>query len=397
MFKKILKKLPENFSKKVAKIICEFSSKFLSLLIIFLLLSGCLFSKKINLNGKGNVRLKQVEFSDFDLWEKDDHKKALQAFLHSCRKFSKMAPDRLIGGQISEIVAEDFHDVCDIAEVVKTMSSKQAKNFFENWFRPFLVETRSGNSSGTFTGYYEASLNGSTKQSEKFKFPVYAKPKDLTNEPYLSRSAIEAGALKHKNLELLYVDDKVDLFFMHIQGSGRVKLQDGREAHLSYAGRNNQPFIAIANYMADKKFLRRDNLNSATVYNWLKQHPQEADEVMNFNPAYTFFKISNNEYVVGAQGVPLTTERSLAVDGEIIPYGIPLWIETKLKRKTFGEENYQRLMIAQDTGSAIKGTVRGDIFFGYGQEAQDKAFYMAAQGKYFVLLPINIVDKIMGR
>ncbi len=366
------------------------------LIFCLLLLSGCLFYQKIVIKGKGDIKLEQVDFQSLNGWEKDDHKKALQAFIHSCNKFSKMASNRLIGGQIGNVTAGDFRDVCDIAEVVKTMSNKQAKNFFENWFKPFLVKSHNSSSKGVFTGYYEASLNGSKTQTEKFKYPIYAKPKDLENEPYLSRKDIENGALKEKNLELIYVDDKVDLFFMHIQGSGRITMTNGDEIKVAYAARNNQPFTAVGNYMADHGYLERNNVNAATVKQWLKDNPNKADEVMNINAAYTFFRISNSEYVVGGQGVPLTPEKSLAVDNEIIPYGFPLWVDSNLKKKDGSKEKYSRLFIAQDTGSAIKGVVRGDIFFGNGKEAEEKAYYMASQGQYYILLPINLVDKMRG-
>lgn len=368
-----------------------------SAILCALLLQGCLFSKKVTIKGKGDIKLQQVDFMSLDGWEEDDHKKALQSFIQSCNKFSKMAQNRLIGGQIGEITVGDFRDVCDIAQVVKTMSAKQTKNFFENWFKPFLVETRFGNSKGVFTGYYEASLNGSKVKTEKYQYPVYARPKDLMSDPYLSRKDIEQGALRGKGLEILYVDDKTDLFFMHIQGSGRVKLNNGTEVRVAYAGRNNQPYTSVSNYMADQGYLERSNLNAATVKEWLKAHPEKMDEVMNVNAAYTFFKIFDGEYVVGAQGAPLTPERSLAVDSDIIPYGSPLFVSTQLKKKDGSKDNYSHLLIAQDTGSAIKGVVRGDIFFGHGREAEEKAYYMASQGRYYILLPINVVDKMTGK
>jgi membrane-bound lytic murein transglycosylase A len=207
--------------------------------------------------------------------------------------------------------------------------------------------------------------------------------------------------LKDKGLELLYVDDKVDLFFMHIQGSGRVKMPDGKEIRVTYAGRNNQPFTGVGNYMVDQGLLMRDNLNAATVRKWLKENlesnQEKVDEIMNTNVAYTFFKIADGENVVGGQGVPLTAERSLAVDSDIIPYGFPIWLETNLKKKDANKETYTRLMVAQDTGSAIKGVVRGDIFFGFGADAEEKASYMASSGNYYLLLPINLVDKLLNR
>ncbi len=367
-----------------------------SVLSAILLLQGCLVYPKVTIKGKGNVSLEQVDFQSLKNWEKDDHKKALQAFIQSCNKFSKMAQNRVIGGQIGEITVGDFRDVCEIAQVVKTMSGKQARNFFENWFKPFLVADKSGNSTGVFTGYYEAELNGSRVKTEKFKYPIYAKPKDLTSAPYLTRKQIEEGALNNKGLELLYVEDKAELFSLHIQGSGRVNLPDGTVARITFAARNNQPFIAVSNYMADQGYLERSNLNAATVKEWFRKNPDKADEVMNVNLAYIFFKFSDGEYVVGAQNVPLTTERSLAVDSDVFSYGFPLWVDTNLKKKDGSKEKYSHLFVAQDTGSAIKGVTRGDIFFGHGKEAMERASYMASQGQYYILLPINVVDRMRG-
>jgi membrane-bound lytic murein transglycosylase A len=365
----------------------------LALLLVFLL-SSCLFSSHLTISGKGDIKLTEVQFSDLNSWENDNHKEALQALIHSCNKFAKMPQNRLIGGQIGDIRASDFRDVCEIAEVVKTMSASQTKNFFENWFRPFLVETRFGRSSGTFTGYYEASVNGSRVKSEEYQYPIYARPKDLTTEPYFSRAEIEDGALDGKGLELLYVDNKVDLFFLQIQGSGRVVTPNGAEIRITFAGRNNLPFSGVSNYLVEKGYLTRSQLNAESIRNWLKNNPDKADEVMNINSSYVFFKIAEGENVVGGQGVPLTAERSLAVDSELIPYGLPLWLETNLKSKSGSTQNYNRLFIAQDTGSAIKGAIRGDIFFGYGKEAEEKASYTHAQGRYFVLLPVNVIDRL---
>ncbi len=369
--------------------------KTLVILLLFLL-SACLFYKKITIRGQSDFKLKQVDFEDLNNWQNDNHKKALQAFIQSCNKFSKLAQNRLIGNKIGNITAGDFRDVCEIAQIVKTMNNQQTRNFFENWFKPFLVEKNYANSEGLFTGYYEASLKGSKVKTEKFKYPIYAKPKDLGSEPYLTRAEIEDGALENKNLTLLYVEDKVELFFMHIQGSGKIELPNGSEIRLSYAARNNHKFNAIANYMSEKGYLSKGNVNGASAKEWLKNNPDLADEVMNQNPAYVFFRVSDDEYVVGAQGVPLTPERSLAVDSEIMPYGFPIWVETSLKSSSKIKENYNHLFVTQDTGSAIKGAIRGDIFFGNGSEQEDKAYNMASRGKYYILLPINVVDKLKG-
>ena len=368
-------------------------SKYKVFFLIFLL-SSCLFSQKITLKGHGNIRLTQIDFDQLKNWDKGNHKDALRAFLHSCSKFSKMAENTSISGQLTKIKVKDFRDVCDIAQVIKTMNSKQAKNFFENWFKPFLVSDRNGNQNGIFTGYYEASLNGSKFKSEKYKYPIYARPKDLTEDPYLTREEIENGALEGKSLELLYVDDKTDLFFMHIQGSGRITLENGSEVKIGFAAKNNQPFISISSYMADQGLIHPENMNAATIKKWLKENPQRQDEVMNINTSFIFFHKMDHENVIGAQGVPLTPGHSLAVDHNMIPYGVPLWVETQMKDKNNNKTDFADLFIAQDTGSAIKGAVRGDIFFGNGTLNEEKAYYMASSGQYIILLPNNVVDEI---
>ncbi len=363
-------------------------------IFFLLLIQSCLFSSKITISGKGNIRLHEVEFEDFKDWNHANHKMALQAFLHSCNKFAKMPQKRLMGGQIGNIVVGDFRDVCEIAEIVKTMDKKMTQNFFENWFRPFLVTTKYGGSQGLFTGYYEASLEGSLNKTQRFKYPVYKLPEDVGFDPYLSRAEIESGALEGKKLEILYVDNVADLFFLHIQGSGRVKLEDGSQVRLSYAGRNNQTYTAIGNYMIENGYISADYANADSIKRWLNENEDKAQEVMNKNAAYTFFEVSKDEYVVGAQNVPLTANHSIAVDDEVIPYGLPIWLESYIKNKNRNKDTYHNLLISQDTGTAITGTIRGDVFFGYGKDAEEKASYMASKGRYYILLPRNIVDKL---
>jgi membrane-bound lytic murein transglycosylase A len=370
--------------------------RYFFILCLLFALPSCLFNKRITIKTSEALRLNEQDFQDLEGWNEDDHKLALQTFLHSCRKFSKMPQNSPLNGKLLDITAGDFRDVCDIGEVVKQMSAKQTKNFFENWFKLFLVESKSGEENGVFTGYYEASLRGSFVKNDKYKYPIYAKPKDVNFDANLTRKDIENGALASQKLELIYVDDKVDLFFMHIQGSGRVILPNGNEIRLAFAGKNQHPFNAISNEMFEKGLISKDEYNSKGVRKWLKNNPEKAEEIMNLNNSFTFFRIFDNEYVIGAQGVPLTSERSLAVDNEIMPFGTPLWVQTQLKNSD-NKESFNKLMIAQDTGSAIKGVVRGDIFFGYGEEAENKAFTMASKGKYYVLLPINFVDKVLGR
>ena len=370
--------------------------KFFTIITLLFALQSCLFTKKIAIKTTNNIKLIEKDFLSINGWQEDDHRLALQAFLQSCRKFATLPQNTSLNKELLEITPSDFRDVCDIGEVVKNMSPKQTKNFFENWFKIFLVENNNGKSEGLFTGYYEATLKGSFVKTDKYKFPIYAKPNDFNINSKLTRLDIENGALDSQKIQLLYVDDKIDLFFMHIQGSGQVILPNGGIVKLSYAGKNIHPFVAISNEMFNRGYISKDEYNSKGVRNWLKNNPDKADEIMNLNQSYTFFKINDSEYVIGGQGVPLTNERSLAVDNEIIPYGSLLWLESYTK-KDDEKQPFNHLMVAQDTGSAIKGPVRGDVFFGAGNDAEEMAFTMASKGKYYMLLPINFVDKILGR
>ncbi|MBU6339012.1 MAG: MltA domain-containing protein [Rickettsiales bacterium] len=370
--------------------------KTIAFICIIFLAQGCLFTPRVTIKS-GNVRLEQVEFEYLDGWQNDNHAEALRSFIQSCNKFAAMPQSVSIGKQLGYVTTGDFRDVCEIANIVKGMSSKQAQNFFENWFKPFVVLNKNGNSKGIFTGYYEADLRGSKVKTEKFKYPIYAKPKDLGTEPYLTRKEINEGALDGKGLELLYVDDKVELYFLQVQGSGRITLPDGSIVKVTYAGKNNRDYSSIGAYMENNNILAKGTVSADSIKEWMSKNPDEADEVMNSNASFVFFKLSDGEYVVGAQNVPLTAERSLAVDSSIMPYGFPMWVDTSLKGKNGSKTKYSKLLIAQDTGSAIKGTVRGDIFFGYGDEAENKASYMASPGEYYILLPINVVDKLSGR
>ncbi len=363
----------------------------LSILALVFLCSSCSFTNLI-IKGKGDLKLEQVSFEDLPGWQKDNQNRAVISLVNSCNRFAKMPEDKQIGKQIGNITVADFHDVCDIADIIKGVSSKQARNFFENWFVPFEVSNRDGDRQGLFTGYFVPELRGSKTKSDIYQYPIYSRPKDLTNEPYLTREEIEDGALEGKNLELVWVDDKVDLFFMQVQGSGRVILEDGSIMRLGFASKNNHPYSSIGKYIIENNVIANGDVTYFSIKNWLKNNPDQAKEVMNVNQSYVFFKPSNSNAVIGSQGASLMPYRSLAVDTGIIPLGFPIWLNINTPNKP-----YRKLVIAQDTGSAIKGAVRGDVFFGRGKNAETLAARMNYKGKYFILLPIAAVDRMVGR
>ncbi|MDP2193500.1 MAG: MltA domain-containing protein, partial [Alphaproteobacteria bacterium] len=242
-----------------------------------------------------------------------------------------------------------------------------------------------GENEGLFTGYYEPILRGSLKKHGRYQTPLYKKPAD-SYLATLPRKDIVRGALKNKGLELVYVDDPIDAFFLQIQGSGRVQLDNGQIMHLSYATGNKQPYTPIGRTLLEQGHLvkGRDPVTMQSIKAWLRSHPHKAEDIMSTNDSYVFFKIGKNHGgPIGAQGVPLTAGRSLAVDPKFITLGTPLWIHAHDEK--IG--TFQQLMVAQDTGGAIKGAIRGDFFFGTGHAAGEKAGVFKARGSYYVLLP----------
>ncbi len=322
------------------------------------------------------LHLAPAEFSQLDGWAGDDHAAALATYVISCDKIEAKAADAPMGGSASMGLAGAWQEICSIARGTRP---QDARIFFETWFRPWLASA-SGQPDGLFTGYYEPQLHGSLTPDATYRYPLYAVPQE---ENLPDRAAIDAGALAGKGLELVWVDSAVDSFFLHIQGSGRVTLDDGSELRIGYAGKNGHEYFAIRHELVDRGALKPEEITAQSIRAWLNDHPDEAFAVMATNPSYTFFRILEGPGPVGAQGVPLTPGRSLAIDRAHLALGVPVWLETTLVDGT----PWERLMITQDTGGAIKGPVRGDIFFGHGPEAEWHAGQMQHVGRTWLLLP----------
>jgi len=219
---------------------------------------------------------------------------------------------------------------------------------------------------GKFTGYFEPEMRGSRVPSRIFTVPVYRRPADLTDKPYYTRAEIEQGALKGKGLEIAWVQDPVALYEVQVQGSGRVHLAEGGVLSLGFDGSNNRPYTAIGSVLVEMGVMQKDAVTWPAIRDWLKRNPQQARDVMRKNERYIFFKDTKSQSASGSEGVPLTAQRSLAVDVTLTPYGTPIWIDTvrPVARKPGATEPYRRLTIAQDSGAAIQGPARGDVFFG---------------------------------
>jgi membrane-bound lytic murein transglycosylase A len=362
---------------------------FLQILLIFII-SSCASSQR-----KEKIVLKEVDFTSLPGWTTDDHHEALPAFIKSCQRISKMPNHKSIGASNIAGKSKDWKKICREAKNIAVNDKKKAKHFFEKHFTPYKV-FNGQKETGLFTGYFEIDLKGSLKKTKKYKYPLYRAPENLSDiKESLSREAIEEGALKGKGLELMYVDDPVRLFFLHIQGSGRIHLPDGKIIRVGYAAQNGHPYYAIGRYLGESGKLKNEKVSAGTIQQWLYKHPKEAIKVMQMNPSYVFFRlISNKEGPIGAHTVPLTPMRSLAIDRRYIPLGVPLWLTTECPDCRTSKHQYLRqLMIAQDTGGAIKGPIRGDIFFGHGKQAEQFAGYMKNRGSYYMLIPSSISVK----
>jgi membrane-bound lytic murein transglycosylase A len=273
------------------------------------------------------------------------------------------------------------------------LSREAARDFFETEFRAFLVRPASG--SAFFTGYYEPEVIGSRVRTDTFTVPLYRRPDDLVEDtPYHDRQAIESGALSGRGLEIAWLESAIDAFFIHVQGSARIKLTDGDVLRLGYAGKSGHAYTPIGRVLREGGELAAGGVTMASIRDWLAANPDQAPQVMWNNRSFIFFHetkgIRPEDGPIAAAGVPLTAGRSLAVDRMLHTFHSPVFVETVLPDGTaFG-----RLMVAQDTGSAIVGPARGDIFFGTGDEAGAVAGAMQAEGRFYLLAPRGIVPEI---
>ena len=337
------------------------------------------------------LTLNPVKFKNVPGWSGDRHADAIPAILKSCSRIAKMPMNKAWGPGGVAGLAADWRGPCEAAKRVQPGNHAAARYYIETWFDPFSAAAGK-NADGLFTGYYEAQLTGSRKASKRFHVPIYAPPRDLgaikgrSAGRYYARSQIVGGVLQNRNLELMWVDDPVDAFFLHVQGSGRVAMTDGRIVRLGYAGDNGHKYASIGRELIARGIIPAEKLSMQSIRAWITANPVQGGNLMGQNPRYIFFReVSGVEGPIGAEGVALTPERSLAVDRAFLPLGIPLWVTTR--DPLDGSKAFNRLMVAQDTGSAIKGPVRGDIFFGFGDHAARRAGNMKFKGRYFLLLP----------
>jgi membrane-bound lytic murein transglycosylase A len=358
---------------------------------------------------------KPVSWSKLKGWENESLAKAWPAFEQSCVVLAN--------------TDDQWKRICEQVKSLENATDEQRRAFLHAEFIPHRVNPEPDNRHGLITGYYEPLLQGSRKRDARFRYAIYGRPDDLLQVdlgdvypdlagrrlrgrlvgkrvvPYYSREEIQHGSKPLKGKELLWVDDPVALFFLHIQGSGVVQLRDGSLVGVGYADQNGYPYKAIGSALVAENEIPRDKLSLQSIRDWLRDNPDKAETLMNSNPSYVFFQLRNDvkQGPIGTMGVPLTSERSIAVDRKYISLGLPVWLETTVPdiqdderpgkndgKQTDNKEKaepFSHLVFAQDTGGAISGAARADLFWGRGQLAEEYAGRMKQPGKLFVLLP----------
>jgi membrane-bound lytic murein transglycosylase A len=347
------------------------------------------------------AKLEPLSFATLEGWKDDDQSAAFGSFLNSCRAILNSTPAM----HRKKPLLGKLYKACQQAQLIKGPTTESARKFFEDNFQPVRVlpPTRSygfyTGTDGFFTGYYEPQVEGSRLPSEEYKYPLYRVPgkvagKKSTVFPHLDRKDIIEGALAGKGLEICWVKSPVDAFFAQIQGSTRVKLDTGGMLRLNYIASNGKPYTPVGRILIDDGIISAEEMTMDRIRDYMETNPDKGAELRLKNRSYVFFRetsLKPHEEPIGAQGVPLTTGRSIAVDPKIHVYGTPIWIDAKLPIK--GEapvDTFQRLVIAQDTGSAIRGPARADIYFGYGGDAPSIAGRIKQFGRFVMLVPKGI-------
>jgi len=310
-------------------------------------------------SGPRRFSLRPATFNQLSGWADDRVSAAVPALLKSCARFVTRPPAAPLDaaamsadfGQVG-----DWQALCESAAALPSGDDAAARRFFETDFVPLAVSDN-GTADGFFTGYFEIELHGSRRRHGRYQTPIYCRPPDLGSKPQPTRAEIEDGALAGRGLELLWVDDPVDAFFLQIQGSGRVRLRSGRTIRVGYDGQNRQPYVPVGRLLIVRGLIPREQLTMASIRAWMRKYPAAGAALRREDPSYVFFREIRGDGPVGAEGVVLTPQRSLAVDRAFIALGTPIWLEAE-ERFTHAED-VRRLVVAQDTGGAIKGPVRG--------------------------------------
>lgn len=341
---------------------------------------------------------RQVFWDELPGWRKDNPLDALLAFRRGCQALKWR---------------RGWEDACSAGAEIDLADPLAVQDYFETWFLPWVLQQEDGREEGLLTGYYVPDLQASRTRSAVYRYPIYGVPDDLLIVdlrevypelgdyrlrgrldgrrviPYYERAEIDAGLADVADKELFWVADPVELFFLHIQGSGRMRLADGESIMVNYAEQNGHPYRSIGKLLLERGAMTRAQMSMQNIRAWARDNPDQVDQLLAENPSYVFFRELpvETQSPPGAMGIPLTPERSLAVDRRFVPLGAPVFLETTWPG---GDLPLRRLMVAQDTGGAIKGRVRADFFWGMGTEAESFAGRMKQPVRLWVLLPRGV-------
>jgi len=368
-----------------------------------------------------DAQYEPIDWADIDGWSTDDHATAFAAFLTSCQALNvsrrpvSAAPSAPANGGGATMI-EALRAICDRAVAAIPLEDDGARQFFEDNFRPLRI-AKLGDTTGFLTGYYEPIIEGSRVPTGIFTAPLYRRPPNLVVSgrrklgdsfpskgvkvgrrvgrrkivPYYDRGEIEDGALDGWHLEICWLRSPVDVLFAQIQGSARIRLEDGTILRVNYDSHNGWPYTPVGRPLVERKIIPKDEMSMQRIGEWMEAHPDEAKEVRRLNKSYVFFRITDlatEDEAIGAQGVPLVPGRSIAVDRSLHAYGTPFFIAADLPiANQKSTTRFRRLMFAQDTGSAIIGPARADIYFGAGDEAARMAGRIKNPGDFVMLLP----------
>lgn len=360
-----------------------------------------------------SLPLSLEDFAAIPYWSSDDHAASLAVFQRSAAVMQAQYASAERQARYAG-TWQDWQLACEAAFL-----ARDPRSFFERHFIPCLVKDPV-RPQGLFTGYYEPLAEGRLSPEPGFEVPIYARPDDLVSfgpdveketglrygrrvsgkpVPYLTRREIEQGALKGRGLELVWLSSWVDAFFIHIQGSGRISLPGNKAMRLAYAAKSGRPYTAIGGVLVERGEIRREDMSMQSLRRWMAANPAEARELMWENESFVFFRgVSVEDESLGAPGaqkVNLTPLRSMAVDRDIWPFGLPVWLDLMAPSGANASlQPFRQLMIAQDTGSAIKGHARGDVYWGWGDQATMAAGHMASPGTMIVLLPTSLAQRL---
>jgi membrane-bound lytic murein transglycosylase A len=369
-----------------------------------------------------NAQYEPVEWANLDGWAGDDHAAAFATFLDSCRALEgKRRPSQ----EMMEITAA-LKEVCARAQAAVPLDESAARKFFEDNFRPVQL-SKLGETDGFLTGYYEPIIEGSRVPTGEFTAPLYGRPPNLMASgsrklgdsfpskgvkigrrvgrrkivPYYTRAEIENGALDGWHLEICWLRSQVDVLFAQIQGSARIRLEDGSILRVNYDSYNGWPYTPVGRVLIDRGIMTKDEVSMQRIRDWMEANPDQAKAIEQENKSYVFFTItnlSNEDEAVGGEGVPLVPGRSIAIDRALHVYGTPFFIQADLPiTNDKAATKFRRLVVAQDTGSAIVGTARADIYFGAGDEAARIAGRIKNPGRFVMLLPRGLDPVEAGR